>query len=254
MQELVQSVERALSILETLSEYENGLGITEISNKVELHKSTVHRLLATLIAKGYVKQNQGNNNYILTMKLFELGNKKIEKMNIANVSRSYLQSLVNETNEVVHLVIREGNEIVYISKVESQNIIRMHSRIGSRKPAYCTAVGKAMLAYLPEEEVRSIWDSSKIEKITEYTVTDFQQFSKALKEIKQSGYAREEQENETGIRCVAAAIFDYTGEVCGAISISGSIISYTEEKKEKFAKLVMEYALKISRELGYISY
>lgn len=251
MQEPVQSVDRALSILEVLSEYENGLGITEISNKVELHKSTVHRLLATLIAKGYVKQNQENNNYILTMKLFELGNKKIEKMNIVNVSRNYLQSLVNETNEVVHLVIREGNEIVYISKVESQNIIRMHSRIGSRKPVYCTAVGKAMLSYLSEEEVKNIWDSSKIEKITEHTVTDFKQFVTDLKEIRQRGYAREEQENEIGIRCVAASILDYRGEVCGAISISGSILSYTEEKKENFAKLIMEYALIISKELGY---
>lgn len=251
MQELVQSVERSLSILEVLSEFENGLGITEISNKVDLHKSTVHRLLATLISKGYVKQNQENNNYILTMKLFELGNKKVEKMNILNVSRSYLQNLVNETNEVVHLVIREGHEIIYISKVESQNTIRMHSKIGSRKPAYCTAVGKAMLAYLDEAEVKKIWDNSKIEKITEHTVTDFQEFMKILKTIKQRGYAEEEQENEIGIRCVAATIFDYKGEVCGAISISGSILSYTESKKEKFSNLIMEYASKISRELGW---
>lgn len=251
MQETVQSVDRSLSILEVLSDYENGLGITEISNKVNLHKSTVHRLLATLIYKGYVQQNEENNNYELTLKLFELGNKKVEKMNIVTASKPYLQEMMSKTNEVVHLVIREGTEIVYIAKVESQNVIRMHSRIGMRKPVYCTAVGKSMLAYMPEDEIEKIWRNSDIKKSTEDTIIDFEKFKENLKLVKQRGYATDEQENEIGIRCVAVSILNYKGEVCGAISISGSIISFTEEKKEEFSKLIIEYAIKISRELGY---
>jgi IclR family KDG regulon transcriptional repressor len=251
MQEVVQSVERTLSIIEVLSEYEDGLGLTEISEKVALHKSTVHRLLYTLMVKGYVHQNEETNKYKLTLKLFEIGSKKVEKMNIVTAARPLLQELMEKTNEVIHLVVREGTEIVYIAKVESQNPIRMYSRIGKRSQVYCTAVGKSMLAHMSEEEVLSIWKNSHIDKLTEYTITDFDKFKEVLSTVKEKGYAIDEQENEIGIRCTAASILDYKGEVCGAISISGSIISFKEDKVEEFSKLIIEYAGKISRELGY---
>lgn len=251
MQEVVQSVERTLSILEVLSDYENGLGITEISEKVNLHKSTVHRLLNTLMIKDYVEQDEDTNRYKLTLKLFELGSKKVENMNIANVARPLLQELMEKTNEVIHLVVREGTEIVYIAKVESQNPIRMYSRIGKRSPVYCTAVGKAMLSHMTDDEVNFIWDNSNIEKLTENTVVDFNKFKENLNIIKQQGYSIDEQENEIGIRCIASPILDYSGQVCGAISISGSIISFKEEKISEFSKLITEYANEISQELGY---
>ncbi|WP_041711069.1 IclR family transcriptional regulator [Clostridium pasteurianum] len=251
MQEVVQSVERTLSILEVLSDYENGLGITEISEKVNLHKSTVHRLLNTLMIKDYVEQDEDTNRYKLTLKLFELGSKKVEKMNIVTVARPLLQELMEKTNEVIHLVVREGTEIVYIAKVESQNPIRMYSRIGKRSPVYCTAVGKAMLSYMTDDEVNFIWENSNIEKLTENTVVDFDKFKGNLGIIEKQGYAIDEQENEIGIRCIASPILDYRGQVCGAISISGSIISFKEEKIKEFSKLITGYANKISQELGY---
>ncbi|WP_125153561.1 IclR family transcriptional regulator [Clostridium rectalis] len=251
MQEIVQSVDRSLSILEVLSDYENGLGITEISEKVNLHKSTVHRLLATLIHKGYVKQEEKANKYKVTLKLFELGNKKIQKMDITTVARPYLKELVQKTNEVVHLVVSEGTEIIYIGKEESQNTIRTHSRIGYRRPLYCTAVGKSILSYMEDERILDIWNKSKVEKLTEHTITDLKEFKKHINEVRKKGYAIDEQENEIGVRCVASSVFNYEGEVCGAISISGSIISFTEEKLGEFSKLVIEYAEKISSELGY---
>ncbi|WMJ80932.1 IclR family transcriptional regulator [Clostridium sp. MB40-C1] len=251
MQEIVQSVDRSLSILEVLSDYENGLGITEISEKVNLHKSTVHRLLATLIYKGYVEQEDKANKYKLTLKLFELGNKKIQKMDLVTVARPYLKELVEKTNEVVHLVVREGTEIIYVGKEESQNTIRTHSRIGHRRPLYCTAVGKSILSYMEDDQIEEIWNKSNVEKLTEHTITDFNEFKKYLNEVRKNRYAVDEQENEIGVRCVGTSIFNYKGEVCGAISISGSIISFTKEKLEEFSKLVIEYAEKISRELGY---
>ena len=251
MQEVVQSVERTLSILEVLSDYENGLGITEISEKVNLHKSTVHRLLSTLMVKGYVQQNEDTNRYKLTLKLFELGSKKVEKMNIVTAARPLLQELMEKTNEVIHLVVREGTEIVYIAKVESQNPIRMYSRIGKRSPVYCTAVGKSMLSHMTDNEVELIWNNSHIEKLTENTVIDYEKFKENLSIIRKQGYAIDEQENEIGIRCIGTSILDYNGHVCGAISISGSIISFKEEKINEFAKLIIEYAGKISQELGY---
>lgn len=251
MQDIVQSVERSLSIIEVLSECEDGLGLTDISEKVNLHKSTVHRLLNTLIVKGYVHQDGNSNKYKLTLKLFELGSKKVEKMNIVTTARPFLQELMEKTNESVHLVVREGPEIVYVEKIESQNPLRMYSRIGKRMQAYCTAVGKAMLSNISDEEILSVWNNSNIRKLTKYTITDFEKFKQVINIVREKGYATDEQENEIGIRCVAASVMNYNGETCGAISISGSIISFTEEKIDEFSKLVIEYAHKISRELGY---
>lgn len=253
MQEIVQSVDRTLSILEVLSDYENGLGITDLSERVGLHKSTVHRLLSTLIHKGYVKQNEETNRYELTLKLFELGNKKVEKMNIVTVAKPFIQELMEKTNEVIHLVIGEGSEIVYVAKVEPQKTIRMYSSIGKRTPMYCTSVGKSMLSYMTEEDVEKIWENSPIKKLTENTITDLEAFKVHLKMVKEKRFAIDEQENEIGIRCVGASILDYKGTVCGAISISGSTISFTEEKIEEFSTLLIECAGKISRELGYRS-
>ncbi|AOY76064.1 IclR family transcriptional regulator [Clostridium formicaceticum] len=251
MKETVQSVDRALSILEVLSDYEEGVGITEISSKIDLHKSTVHRLLVTLICKGYVEQNPSTNKYKLTLKLLELGNKLIDKMDILSVAKPYLQQLTEITNEVVHLVVREGIEIVYIDKVESDNKIRMHSRIGSRSPMYCTSVGKAMMAYLPEEEVEKIWEASEIKKFTQYTITELQEMKETLKKVREVGYALDEEENELGIRCIGSPIFNHNGEVCGAISVSGPTMRVTKETIENFKNYILEYSSKISKELGY---
>lgn len=251
MKDLVQSVDRALSILEVLSDYEEGMGITEISSKIDLHKSTVHRLLLTLIKKGYVEQNPNTNKYKLTLKLFELGNKSIEKMDIRAVAKPYLQQLKELTNEVVHLVVREGAEIVYIDKVESENKIRMHSRIGTKSPMYCTSVGKAIMAYLPEEDVENIWQAIEIRRFTEYTITDLKVMKETLKRIREEGYALDEEENEIGIRCIGAPIFNHTGEVCGAISISGPTIRVTKEKIDNFKNNILIVSDKISKELGY---
>ncbi|OBR92344.1 transcriptional regulator KdgR [Clostridium ragsdalei P11] len=251
MQEIVQSVDRSLSIIEVLSDYENGLGITEISEKVNLHKSTVYRLLATLIYKGYVKQNQNNSKYSLTLKLFELGNKKVENMSLTTVALPYLRNLMEKTNEVVHLVVRDGIEMVYVFKAEPQKTIRMYSSIGKRIPMYCTSVGKAMMSQMTEKEVDMIWQQSNIKKLTDKTITDIGDMKKNLKEIRRKGYAIDEQENEIGIRCIGTVIKDYKGELCGAISISGSILTFTTNKVNDFSNWILECANTISKELGY---
>ncbi|KUO76908.1 MAG: IclR family transcriptional regulator [Clostridia bacterium BRH_c25] len=251
MKDTVQSVERTLSILEVLSDYSEGLGVTDISEKVELHKSTVYRLLSTLINKDYVTQDKETNRYKITFKLYELGNKRIEKMNILSASKLYSKKLMESVNEVVHLVVREGNKIVYIDKVEANNTIRMASSIGKRSPMYCTSVGKAILAYLPVQEVEEVWNISKVEKLTKYTITNFEDLKRELNMVKEKGYAIDNEENEMGVRCVGAPIFNRFGEIEGAISISGPAIRITDEKLETMANEVIKHANLISMELGY---
>lgn len=251
MQAVVQSVDRTLSILELLSDYEEGLGITEISEKLDLHKSTVHRLLNTLIYKGYVKQNRITSKYEITLKLFELGNKKIEKMDLVAIAKPYLKELMEKTNEVVHLVVQEGTEIIYIAKVEPLKSMKMYSRIGMRKPMYCTAMGKAILSQMQDDEVQEIWNSSCVKKLTENTIVDFNKLKSSLIEFKEKGYAVDNQEVEIGVKCIGTVLRDYTNKICGAISISSSILTLTEDKEKYFSKLILEYAAKISKELGY---
>lgn len=251
MQDLVQSVDRALCILEILSDYENGLGIAEISEKANLHKSTVYRFINTLIFKGYVHQDIPTNKYLLTLKLFELGNKKIEKMNLISVAQPYLKELMENTDEVVHLVVREENELIYVSKVEPKKSIIMYTRIGMRKPMYCTSMGKAIMAELTEEEVQDIWDESDIQRYTDHTIINFSDLKNDLKDVKLKGYAIDNQEVETGIICLGVVLKDYTNKICGAISASGSTIHFTEDKIDFISKSLLDCADKISKELGY---
>lgn len=252
MDNIVQSVDRALSILELLSDYDEGLRIIDISEKVNLHKSTVHRLLKTLMHKGFVEQDLITNKYKISLKLYELGSKRTESLDILKVSKPYTKALMQSFNEVVHLVIRDGNDIVYIDKVEANNTIRMASNIGKRSPLYCTAVGKAILAYTDEKEVERVWRNSNIKKLTKNTIIDFKVFKEELKKVRELGYAVDDEENEIGVRCVGAPIFDYNGEVAGAISISGPTIRVTRDQVERIGSEIKKYAKLISRELGYI--
>ncbi|MGN9164370.1 IclR family transcriptional regulator [Tissierellaceae bacterium HCP3S3_D8] len=251
MIEVVQSVDRALSILELISNYDEGLGITEISEKTDLHKSTVHRLLGTLIYKGFVVQDEITNKYRISLKLYELGTKRIGDLDILKASRHHTKGLMEEVNEVVHLVIRDKNDIIYIDKVEADNTIRMASNIGKRSPLYCTSVGKAILAFSDEKEVEKVWKSSNVQKLTPNTITDFELFKEELKKVREQGYAEDDEENEIGVRCIGSPVFNFHGEVEGAISISGPTIRVTKDKVEKVAEAVKRYADLISRDLGY---
>lgn len=252
MKDLVQSVDRSLSILELLADYEEGLGTTEIGERLDLHKSTVHRLLGTLIYKGYVEQLEDSKKYKTTYKLYELGSRLLVKKDLLSVSKKYSKELMEEINEVVHLVVRDGIYSVYIDKVEADNTIRMASTIGRRSTLYSTSVGKAMLAFMDPKEVEEIWKASQIEKFTTYTIDNYNDFLEELERVRKLGYAEDNEENEMGVRCLGAPIFNLRGEVEGAISISGPTIRVTKAKMKKIGPIVRKYADEISRELGYL--
>src|SRR5690625_5050298 len=168
----VQAVDRALTIIELLKNNTHGLGVTELANRLDVAKSTVHRLLTSLRNKGYVQQNAVTEKYELGLKLLELGNIVSESLNVQKVANLYLNQLAKETGETVHLVILDGNEVVYIDKIESSATIIMKSNVGKRAPAYCTGVGKAILSLLPTENVLKIINSSKLYQYTRNTITN----------------------------------------------------------------------------------
>lgn len=249
----IQSLDRAIQILEVLGNNPSGMGVSELSRVVNLPKSTVHRILDTLLQKGYVEKNSEKEKYKLGLKIVELSNKILANMELRSEARPYLEELMNYVNEVVHLCVLRDGEMVYIDKVECPNPIRMYSQIGRRIPVHCTAVGKATLAFLPKDEVIRILEMKGMPRKTQNTITDLQQLLNHLEEVRRLGYAVDDIEHEEGIRCVAAPIFDGTGQVVAAISVAGPDFRITIERIPQLADKVREVAQKISQRLGYFA-
>jgi DNA-binding IclR family transcriptional regulator len=247
----VQSAERIFQVMEMLAE--NGdMGLMEISAALGLHKSTVHRLLMSLIYMGYAKQEEATQKYSLSCKIVNMAGKILDRMDILQVARPYLEHLSDISGETVHLVQREGSNILYIYKIEAKvGSIRMVSHVGMVHPMYCSGVGKAIMAELSEREVRQIWEESVIEKKTEYTITDYDVLQKVLVEARKNGYALDDEENEAGVRCIAASLKDYHSDVRYAFSISGPTSRMTRERVESLVVDVKKVQQELSRELGY---
>ncbi|NLK28161.1 MAG: IclR family transcriptional regulator [Clostridiales bacterium] len=251
----IQSAERIFRILEYIAE--NGsVGVVEIGAALDLHKSTVHRMLLSLISMGYVIQDENTGKYELTFKLVQLSSRFLTKIDLYSIARPYLEQLANESQETVHLVKRSGNDVVYIDKVEPmglrQSSIHMASYIGFMLPMYCSGVGKAILAELPFDEVRTIWEQSKPEKKTEYTIVSLEDMRKELELTRERGYALDNEENEIGVRCIAAAILDYQKKAKYAISISAPVNRMSDEKVEEMSRHVLNVKKVLSTRLGYM--
>lgn len=248
---MVQSVDRALTIVSLVSQKKEGLGVTELASHLDLNKSSIFRLLATLVSHGYVEQDSETKKYKLGYKPLELSSILLESIDLRSQAEPFLKELESITNEVIHLVLYDEGEVIYIEKLEGNETLRTHSRVGRRAPLHCTSVGKVILAYLTEAEVRSVLDQKGMPKHTENTITDQESFMVELKQIRNQGYGIEFEENEPGITCIAAPIFDNRGEITAAVSISGPSIRMTEDRLEELKTYITRTGEKISSRLGY---
>ena len=244
----VQSVERIFQLIESLAAHPAGAGLQRLAQDTDLAKSTVHRLLASLVSLGYAAQDE-NGRYRLTLKMFELSSGIVNSMDIMDVAKVHLERLAQRTGEAVHLVIRDGQDIVYIYKTES-GPMRMSSRVGLRSPLYCTGVGKAILATLPADEVTNIWQHTTPQKLTTHTIVEFDAPQAQLAEVRTNGYAIDDEENELGVRCVAVAIPGVGGRADSAFSISGLAPYMTPERIRRIATLAQDARTDIMADLG----
>lgn len=244
----VQSVERIFQLIESLAAHPAGAGLQRLAQDTDLAKSTVHRLLASLVSLGYAAQDE-NGRYRLTLKMFELSSGIVNSMDIMDVAKVHLERLAQRTGEAVHLVIRDGQDIVYIYKTES-GPMRMSSRVGLRSPLYCTGVGKAILATLPADEVTNIWQHTTPQKLTTHTIVEFDALQAQLAEVRTNGYAIDDEENELGVRCVAVAIPGVGGRADSAFSISGLAPYMTPERIRRIATLAQDARTDIMADLG----
>ncbi|MFB3884391.1 MAG: IclR family transcriptional regulator [Thermodesulfobacteriota bacterium] len=254
-QNLVQTIERASQILDILGQSPQGISIRELSSRVNLPKGTIHRLLSSLLHFGYVRQDSKTRDYFLGFKLVELGNLLLGQLDLRKEAEPFLRDLVKRTNETVHMVVMDRDEVVYIDKVEvDQNPggLRMASRVGLRNPIHSCAVGKVLLADFSDEVLDQFLEGKNLMRRTENTMTDPVQLREHLRFVRKQGFAIDDEENERGIRCVAAPIFNEASRVVAAISISGPAFRVTKKIiQESLKKEVMETASKISQRLGF---
>ncbi|RFU64358.1 IclR family transcriptional regulator [Bacillus sp. V59.32b] len=250
---MVKSVSRALDIITLVSSKKGGLGVTEIANQIDINKSSVYRILTTLVQYGYVEQDKETGRYKLGYKFLEISSKLLDSIDLRSEARPFLQELESFTNEVIHLVVYDQGEVVYIEKLEGNETLRMHSKVGKRAPMHCTSVGKAIIAHLPSSIVIDILDRKGMSVHTEKTITDKAEFLKELARVKQRGYALDLEENETGITCIAVPIFDHLGKAIAAVSVSGPTIRMTEERLKELQTRMIPIGKQISARLGFES-
>jgi IclR family KDG regulon transcriptional repressor len=248
----VNSVLRALTILDLLGKINGELGITEISHELKINKSTVYRLLATLVSSGYAQQNPKTEKYRLGIHLAELGMTVLNQLDLRQTARPFLRELMEYCDEAIHLGILEHNEVVYIDKFNVDRPLTMGSRIGSRSPAYCTGLGKALLAFIPTKNLEQLLtQASSLRRYTPNTLTEPERIKEHLARVRTQGYAIDDEEHELGIRCVAVPIRNHLGETVAAVSVSGPTLRMTREKLDLVIPKVIEVGKAISHTLGY---
>ncbi|SDK86814.1 IclR family transcriptional regulator [Natronincola ferrireducens] len=246
----IKSVIKALDILEVLDK-EKELGISELSEKLNWDKSTVHRLVSTLKLKGYVVQSPTSPKYSNSFKLFEMGNNVVEKLGLRRQAQPFLEELLSKTHETVNLAIQDGPYIIYIDKIESPATIKVDLSIGKRLPIYCTGLGKAMLAFMPQETVTNLLKDQVFYPYTPKTVKSLSQLMEELTEIRRLGYSIDDEEYVADLKCIAAPIRNYHNQVVAAISIAVPKYRYDEGAENiGYVELVKTVCEKFSRELG----
>ena len=247
----VQTLDRALDILELLATEKSGLGVTEIGRRIGLHKSTVHRLLNALGERGYIEKSVDYGTYSLGLKIVEISSIHLNSIELKTEAAPYLRQLAAESTQPVHLATFVDGEATYIEKVETLNTIRMYSQIGKRVPVHCSAVGKALLTGLTDSDIEKLLDQRELKMYTPNTLTKAEEIIKQIGEAQKRGWTIDDEEHEEGIRCIAAPIYDYRGKVIAAVSTSGPSPIISKEKDDDISGYVTKAARAISRRMGY---
>lgn len=246
------SLSKALHIMEVFTIESPELGLGEISQKAGLNKSTVHRLLKTLCSQEWVFQNEETGKYTVGMRVFQIGAIAVEIRGLGHVLPKHLAHLSEQTGETTHVSIVDDGELVYVSKYEGPHTIRMVSKVGSKAPLHCTAMGKIHLAFMPNQEAVRIIEEKGLKRYTPVTIVSKEQLLAQLEVIRKDGYAIHDGEYEEGVCCVSAPIYNYTGKAIAAMSVSGPSYRMRLKGLESFIKPVIQTAHDISMDLGYL--
>ena len=245
-----QVVDRVVDILETFTRQGPELGVSEISRALDLKKATAHRLLASLRRRGIVAQDPVTRRYRLGMKLWELGSMATSHVDWIERVKPYLQQLTDRTGETTHLAVLNDGQVLYVDKVESPHSLRMPSQVGRRLPVHCTGIGKALVAFLPDEVLKALVDRHGLPRRTPNTITDLGALTDELTRSRARGFTVDNEEIEEGLVCIGAPVRDHTAHVVAAISIAGPSSRVRQDRIADHAREVVEAANAMSAALG----
>src|SRR5258707_3980872 len=245
----LHGLERAVSVLEVLSESGTPLSLAEICHRMNLHKSTAHRSLMVLERTALIERTP-ENRFRLGLKLYELGNRAVEQIDLRARVYPFFRRLAMDVRETVHLGVLQKTSVGYLDKVEPNRRICMSSKIGSSNPGYCTSMGKAMLAFQPEETIEKIASSIRSKRYTPKTLCSREKLFEHLETVRRRGYAIDDEEIELGVRCIGAPIFNADLWAIAAVSVSGPTSRITPRSVRAIAQRVLTCCREISASLG----
>lgn len=248
---IIQTVSHALDLLEQFQKGDTELGITDLSNRLNLQKNNVFRLIATLKSRHYIEVNSSTGKYRLGLKTRELGQAAIQQTNFLDQARPILRSLKEQSGETCYFSVIKDAHTYYLDGIETDLPVRVAHRIGSRRPLHCTAAGKVQLAYLPPDELHQYFSTQELARFTPRTTTTKAALQNELARIAVQGYAVEDQEHDNGVIEVAAPVFDGRGTIVGALSISGPSMRVTGSRMvHELVPLICREAARLSGKIG----
>ncbi len=246
----VQSLSRALKLLNALAVHPAGLSLSEVAGHVGLPNSTAHRLLTTLQNERYVRFETERSVWLIGVQAFCVGAAFVRSRDLVTIARPYMRRLMEQSGETVNLAIADRGEVIYIAQVETQKMMRAIAGPGGRAPMHCSGVGKALLAVAAPEAADKLLDSMEFHRETGQTLITRQDLERDLEEVRAQGFAVDNEENAVGLRCVAAVIYDEHGSPLAALSVSGPTARITEQRIPLLGEAVAGIAAEITAEIG----
>jgi len=242
---IVNALDRGLSILEILATEGESLGVTDLSKRISVNKATVYRLLSTLASRGYVELDPEVKKYRASLGIVKLGGMILNRIELGIEAGPALKELAQRTDESAHLAVLSDGEAVYIDREVSKSLVAVKTELGMQVPLHCSAIGKAMIAFLPEDELQQIIDRRGLPGFTDKTITSLAKLKRELSSVRKQGYAVDDEEYTVGVRCVAAPVWSHRGEVEGSIGVSGPSNRVTLERIPEIGLIVKEIGEKI---------
>jgi DNA-binding IclR family transcriptional regulator len=246
----IQSLGRAFSILEEVARHREGISLADLGRMVGLHNSTTFHLARTMVSLGYLRQEKDSKRYRVGRPLFALAAGALDEIEMVNVATPLLEELSRDTGESGHFAIRMGDAVVVIARTSGPGAFQLTDRVGVVRPAHCTALGKIILASLRPDQLKRFIERVELKPSTEKSITSVPALTREIAEIKRNGIAFDDGEFNPEVRCIAVPVMNFTGQVIGALGISGPIWRLSNQALQGHAKVVRAAANRLSIEFG----
>lgn len=251
MSESSNTVDRTLSILEAVSHSEHGLTNSDISRRLKIPKSSASYILRVLENRGYLLRENGSGKYRLGLKLMGLTRDMLTHIDVREIAKPVMEEFVRRVNLSSHLAVLDNGRAVYVEKVEALNFVKMDIWVGHRLPVHSTAIGKVLVSNMTPDEISGILNLRGMDKRTPKTIMTPAKYLKEIEKVKTFGFAIDNEENSSGVRCVAAPVFDAQGQIVAALGTSATTTQLNEDNLPKIVKLIQQSGLNISGQMGY---